>query len=242
MTTNLPQLGELWGWSATEVRAVKQSPDGEEVVVIARHRLPDHAWLKNRWWLTRRHGTWKVYGLENLDVPNRLSMLMGLALQKAPTADEVARLQRIAQASRSINEAIMASIRQDVEGGEEALAEHAATTLPPRMKAIRQLAHGMLLFQKQQHLEAIARFDRAAALHADMPLLDLFRGMSYNWLGNWAEGSSTSTPTAACSATRPTCCSTAATPCAAWAGSPRRRPTTARRSTTTRRTRRRSSA
>lgn len=185
LAKTLPMMGEGWGWTTTEVRNVKRSPDGEEVVVIARHRLINGGWLKNRWWLTRRGGTWKVYDTENLDVPGRISTHLGLPLQQAPSAVDLVRLRQLSAASQAVQAALVALDRQDLKAAEASLAAHNATPLPPIMDSVRQMAHGMLLIDKGQYQEALDRLDRADRLQPDMPVLHLLRGAAHNGLGQW---------------------------------------------------------
>jgi uncharacterized protein HemY len=176
----LVQQGGLIRWTTTDIRGVKKLAD-HELVVIVRHHDEDGSDLKMRWWLTRRSGTYKVYDFEEINTAMRASTLaVGLFAELGANVGDVAAFRR---AMTCIREAAMALVREDVDTAERKLKEIAGVKLPTKIEAVRLLMNGVVHIEREQYQEALDTVDRAAACHADMPVLDLLRAIALNGLG-----------------------------------------------------------
>jgi predicted Zn-dependent protease len=178
--TSFTQRAILFQWTTSEIRKIKKIND-EEAVVIARHKHPNQATLKVRWWVTRRSGGWKVYDLEDLDVGMRFSTTVASVM-----AQGAGRLSDISKAAITIGEVFQALAGNDVDTAENKLKPVPAQ-LPPHLQTLRRLATGVIHLHREQYQEALDALDSAKRLHADMPIADYLRGVAYNRLGKWEQ-------------------------------------------------------
>ena len=76
---------------------------------------------------------------------------------------------------------------QDWDAAEVSLKSLQTAPYPPRIESLRMLGQGLLLAGRHKHKEALAMFDKTAAMSAEMAYLNLGRAASYNALGRHAE-------------------------------------------------------
>jgi tetratricopeptide (TPR) repeat protein len=179
LSQTLAQQAPLLAWSTFEVRSVKRL-QGNEAVVIARHRDDAGNTLKMRWWVTRLPGTWKVYDLEDLDMGVRLSAEMGTAVAGGP-----GRAAGMARHAAVLRDAMVALTRGDVDTAERRLREVDGVRLPGKLEAVRLLAHAVVHLQRERPRQALDTIAKARARHPDMPVLDMLEGTTLNQLGQW---------------------------------------------------------
>lgn len=173
----LAQRGQLFHWDETDIRNVKKL-NNDEAVIIARHKHPNGASLKMRWWVTRRNGEWQIYDFEDLDGASRISTEMAAILGQG-----IGRALEIGRAVRIIAEATNAVASGDPDGAEQKLAQVRAVQLPPRFESSRQLANGLVLLHRQKNAEALQALEAAHRFQPDFPLADYLRGVALNRLG-----------------------------------------------------------
>jgi predicted Zn-dependent protease len=180
MTRAMVNSGKTLGWARTEIRSFKLLADGNEALVITRHR--DNNFLaKMRWWLTQQEGTWQVYDFEDLDAGLRMSTLMAMLLPRGgglpvvppDWAAAAPVLQRAGEALRG----------GDFPGAERALAQIKDVRLPAPLDAVRWLASGSAKVGQRDFQAALRCLDKARALNPDMPCLDFLYGVVYNQTG-----------------------------------------------------------
>ncbi len=164
-------------WNAIEIRNIKKR-NNDEAVVIARHKVPNGAWLKLRWWVTRRNGDWKIYDFEDLDMARRVSSDMALWLGRGGE-----RAMKMGPAVQNIIDSMQAVEQGDLDGAEQKLAQARGVQLPPRFESMHQLANGMLLLHRGKFADALKALDEAHRLHPDLPIADFLRGMALSRLG-----------------------------------------------------------
>ncbi len=176
----MQQQAPLLVWTGTDIKNIKML-EGNEAVVIARHRVEAGMFLKMRWWVTKRTGTWRLYDMEDLDVGLRISTT-------AVTIVEVGlgNVPELARAMNQLRDAIQAvALRRDPNAAEKILGQIAAVKFPKRLDGVRSLVIGLVRLQRGQAKEALAAFEQAHRLHPDMPCLDLTKAIAFNDLGDW---------------------------------------------------------
>jgi tetratricopeptide (TPR) repeat protein len=181
MGRSMAQRAPLLAWAGTEIRHVKKL-EGNEAVVIARHRTGEGVSLKLRWWVTKRPGAWKVHDMEDLDTGLRVSTTMG-TLAGAGFGD----VRGTAAGLNHVCEAILAAgTRQDADAAERHLRLAQGVKLPAKLEGLRHLATGLVRLQREQFKEALEALGQARRFNPDMPLLDFLEGVACNRLGDWA--------------------------------------------------------
>src|SRR5262249_7853548 len=55
----------LLKWNSSEVKHLKKLPGGEAIAIVL-HRDAQGNFLRMRWWVTNRTGSWRVFDLEDL--------------------------------------------------------------------------------------------------------------------------------------------------------------------------------
>jgi tetratricopeptide (TPR) repeat protein len=178
--SSLAKAALLMHWTESDIRNVKKLND-QEAVVIVRHKHPNGALLKMRWWVTRRSGTWKVYDFEDLDMGMRMSTTAGSFAGQA-----IGRLAEIRRATSTLSEALQTVVlQQDPDGAEKKLQQVARVKLPKLLEVLRSLVRGLIRFQQGRYQEALDAFEEAGRFQADMPVLDFWKGTTLNRLGKW---------------------------------------------------------
>lgn len=177
----LAQKSGEFRWVSTEIRHVKNL-DGNEAIVIARHRGPDGDYLKLRWWVTKESGSWQVFDLEELTTGIRVSTAIGMAASGGlGGANDLSRAMNVIQAAN-------AAVRiGDPAGAERQLQQIAGTALPPFVEALRNTTKGLIQLHRGNFELALAEFDRAGRFNLDMPLIRLLRGIALHRLKRWEE-------------------------------------------------------
>ncbi|HWG44368.1 MAG TPA: tetratricopeptide repeat protein [Gemmataceae bacterium] len=179
---SLAQRAQFLRWTTSEIRNVKKL-NNDEAVVIVRHKHPNEASLKMRWWVTRRDGPWKIYDMEDLDMGTRLSVAM-----VALVGQGLNNITTIGTAVKTINEALEAvALRQDADSAEKKLKQVAGVKLPPQMEAMRFLVTGIVHLQRERAAEALEALETAGRYQPDMPILDYLKGDALNRLGQYAK-------------------------------------------------------
>jgi tetratricopeptide (TPR) repeat protein len=172
--------GLLPGWGRTEIRSVRLLADGNEAVVIARHR--DANINKMRWWLIREDGVWRVYDFEDVDITGiRLSSMLGSLRPVRAGLPEVP--QAWARASVTIQDAAAAVRRGDYAGARRTLQGMDMAALHARLEAVRWQLLGAATVGLRDFYNALPCLDRARALNFDMPYLDMLYAAAYNHSG-----------------------------------------------------------
>jgi tetratricopeptide (TPR) repeat protein len=173
----LAQRGQMFNWDETDIRTVKKL-NNDEAVIITRHKHPNGASLKMRWWVTRRNGDWQIYDFEDLDWASRISTEMVALLGQG-----LGQAVEIGRAFRTIAEALHAIAQRDLDRAEQKLAQVRGVQLPPRFESPRQLANGLVLLHRHQNAEALKALEEAHRLQPDFPVADFLRGVALNRLG-----------------------------------------------------------
>src|SRR5262245_45334063 len=147
----LAQQAPLMEFDDTEIRHLRKL-EGNEAVVIVRHRGRDGVSLKIRYWVSKRSGSWRIYDMGDLDVGMRMSAAMGVVAEAG-----FANAQGIARAVQGLQQALVAAaVQHDVDTAERRLAEVAGIALPKKLDALRFLVKGMLASQRNQFEQALA--------------------------------------------------------------------------------------
>jgi tetratricopeptide (TPR) repeat protein len=176
----LARRAEFVQWSSSEVRSVRKLND-DEALVIGRHRHPNGGSLKQRWWVTRRSGVWKVYDLEDLDTGIRFSTSAASAM-----AGNVLASSAKGRAMQTLGDVLQdIAVQKDLDKAEKKLNEMARVDLPAPFEAVRLFGLGMILLGRGQAQEALDQFGKARRLRPDMPILDLSEGTAFNHLEKW---------------------------------------------------------
>jgi predicted Zn-dependent protease len=182
MDQALQRQAEVDLWTSFEIRNLKKL-QGNEAVVIVRHKAADGTITKIRWWVSKRTGQWKVYDYEDLDTSMRISTVMASVIQggirNAPAAGK---------AMQNIGEAMIAlGLHQDADAAERKLQAAAGVPLPRPAEGLRHLAQGMIHLQRNRVEDALASWEQSHRSHPDMPALDLFKAVAYNRLARWED-------------------------------------------------------
>lgn len=167
-------------WTETEFRSVKKL-QGNEAVVIARHRAPDGTTFKMRWWVSKRTGVWRVFDYEDLDAGMRVTTVVASISQMG-----IGKVAGVSAALQKVQHALMAAIERNPDVAERHLRQAAGVQLPRQLEAMRSLVQGLIHIQRNQPKEALAAFDEARGLNPDMPILDLLKAGACNDLGDHA--------------------------------------------------------
>lgn len=168
-------------WRSSEIKDVTKL-EGNEAVVIVRHTDDDGDIHRLRWWVTKRSGEWQVYDFEDLSVGFQISTLVGSLF-----ASSSREMQGLLRGQNDLNEAIRAVVQADGDAANRHLQRILHLKLPRKFEAVRSVVTGMLHFFHEEHQEALAAFDRANELCADMPILDLLRAQVFDKLGDWRQ-------------------------------------------------------
>lgn len=180
MTRSLEKQAPLLAWKDCEIKQVKKLRR-LEAVIIARHRHDEGAIAKMRWWVTKRDGTWRIYDMEDLEMGMRISAGASTLLAGGP--GQAQRLQEFARATECLREVINSlGVKHDVDAAERKLREIEHVALPRPYEAMRWMLTASIQIQRGQHRDALATLDRAHGFHAEMPILDLLKGMACNGL------------------------------------------------------------
>ncbi len=179
----LARNAEFLNWRETEIRSVKLIAR-DDVAVIARHTTGDDgSFLRMRWWLVKSGDGWKVYDYEDLSTSLRFTLSVGVMLQEANQGGAIkensARLKKLGDVRLALN-------AQNYDKADEILKSLGGKELPRMMEALRHLFEGLVQSSRGNAQLALEKYDAAHRFHADMPCLDLFKGVSHNVLGNWA--------------------------------------------------------
>ena len=172
-------------WDDSEIRDVKKlegaDPGFNEATVIVRHRHPEGFFLRIRWWVTKRQGTWRLYDLEDLDTGLRTSSLPGTLKEVAAgQAHEVTRaLPLLGQAIADV------TVHNDPVGADQKLAQIAEVKLPRKIDAARHMITARLRAEQGRNEEALRHADQALELNPEMHVLNLIRGIAFNNQKQW---------------------------------------------------------
>ncbi len=169
----------LWTTGSSDVRKVTRV-NGDDVVVIARHKLASGVWIKLRWGVSRRTGQWKFHDMEDLVTGIHYPLLV---------AREAARGQRkVDQESAAIHtlsEVSEALAEKKPEVALEKLDSIKSVPLPTNLEPARYLMRCMALLARKKPNEALEAVDRALALQPDLPGGDWDKGVCYLQLSQW---------------------------------------------------------
>ena len=167
-------------WVEFEFRSTKRLASDEAVVII-RHVASNRDVRRMRWWLSKRHGTWKIFDMEDLDLGIRHSVRVASVIaQGFDKAQDVA--------SDKLNEAMDAlRVNRDADAADRLLQQVANEKLPKEWEAYRWLVVSQVQMQRNQWEEALKSCDRANEYRREFPILDLLRGICYNALGKGKE-------------------------------------------------------
>ncbi|MCI0682397.1 MAG: hypothetical protein L0Y71_09850 [Gemmataceae bacterium] len=175
------QQAVFLNWTETEIRSVKKL-QGNEAVVIARHRGADGTTFKLRWWFSKRTGAWRVFDYEDLDAGMRVTTVMAsMTAQMTP-----GKVAGITAAVQHLQQAMVAAIQRNPEAAERHLRQTDGFQLPRELDALRSMTRGLVHIQRNQPKEALASFDKAQGFNPDMPILQLLKAMACNDLGEHA--------------------------------------------------------
>jgi tetratricopeptide (TPR) repeat protein len=167
-------------WSSFEIRNVKKL-QGNEAVVIARHRDGNGQVLRLRWWVTKLSGTWKVFDYDPLDAAPRLSA--AFAINVAGNDDP---LQPVAKALFTISDAAATNFKKKgAQQAQEKLQSVAGVPLPRIGEAMRCLAEAIIHLENRQYAAAQEAAVRGLDHGMDVPALILVRSVAQAGLGEW---------------------------------------------------------
>lgn len=169
------------GYRRREVRLIRSiSPD--DAVILLRHWDDEGNALRERWWVTRRSGTWKVFDHENVDFAMRSSATYA-ALLTAAFGGDFAATDFITDVE---------AVNGFIHDGNLGEAERRLQRLSPRrysgpIESYRIFHRGLLLSARDKDAEALAEFDKAAREQPASAAIDLHRGVALNQLGRHDE-------------------------------------------------------
>jgi tetratricopeptide (TPR) repeat protein/uncharacterized protein HemY len=176
LTQSMRRVAPMVQWKSFEIRSTKNQPDGDAVVLV-RHEQQGGGVLKMRWWVSHRSGSWKIYDFEDLSTGLRITAIeasvfgQGVNLPQATLG-----IQKVGEAMQDV------ALRQDLDGAEKKLQEIAHLKLPREIEAVRHLTLAMIHLHRNQPQPALDAMDQAQTFQADMPILDLLRGLALNQL------------------------------------------------------------
>jgi predicted Zn-dependent protease len=178
MSNALAQQAPLMEWVDFEIRRVKKL-EGNEAMVIVRHRTSDGMFLKMRWWVTKRPGSWKIFDFEDLDGGLRFSTL----------AADVGRdrLQQGLSGMEHLRQAMLSAANNDADGAERALNQIGGQNFPKKFEAVRHLIHALVHLQRQNAQAALDAMEQVQRFNPDMPILDRLKGTAFNLQGRWED-------------------------------------------------------
>lgn len=168
-------------WTETEIRSVKKL-QGNEAVVIARHRAANGIIFKMRWWVSKQTGAWRVFDYEDLDAGMRVTTLVGSIGQLG-----VAKAAGVAAAVQAVQQAAVATVERNPDAAERHLRRTDGVAMPRELEAMRSMVQGLIHLQRNLPKEALAAFDAAQGFNPDMPILKLLKASACNDLGQHAE-------------------------------------------------------
>jgi tetratricopeptide (TPR) repeat protein len=178
---SMRQQAGLLTWKKSEIKNIKKL-EGNEAVVIVRH-FKDEGTLKMRWWVTKRHGTWQVFDLEDLELGLRYTANAGGLLALNPVE-----MQKVSAGMAHVRQALTAvGVQRDPEAADKHLHQAAGIQFPAQQQAFFHLVTGLVRLQQGKNAEALAAFDNAGRSNPDMPGLDAVKGIALNRLGRWDE-------------------------------------------------------
>ncbi len=175
-----PQLA----WSSADILHIRKQ-NANDFAVVVRHRVvAENLNFHFRWWITRRHGAWRVYDMEDIGLGHCISALTGVAAE----GRELAELQRLRAAIGKLREARAAVVvRSDANAAERALQGVDAVALPPHLDAIRWAVAALVPMERGQPRGVLDAVAKARAHKADLPVLDLFEGIGCNRIGQYEQ-------------------------------------------------------
>ena len=178
MSKAMAQHAPLLEWATFEIRRVKKL-EGNEAMVIVRHRTKDGFFLKMRWWVTKQPGSWKIFDFEDLDGGLRFSTLA------ADMGKD--RLQQGLPGMASLHQAMLSAANNDPDGAERALNQIANQNFPKKIEAMRHLIHALVHLERQNSQAALDSMEQIQRFNPDMPVVDRLKGTAYNLQGKWAD-------------------------------------------------------
>lgn len=173
------RMAHAYRWRRVDIKRIKILDASGEAAVVFRMWPTDGPVRKERWWLTKASGQWKVYDLENLDIGGRMSV--GIAMVSA-SKDKMS--VKWEQARRNFRTATQARLAGDLVEAERLMLEPRDAELPAEMEAIRWMGMGSIKLDQMQFEQALELYDKAESLNPAMPALDHLRALAHNMLGN----------------------------------------------------------
>jgi tetratricopeptide (TPR) repeat protein len=180
---------KIWrtlGWKRIDVRKIRFTAERTEALVYFRVRGDgDEPGGKLRWWMHKTSAGWKLFDGEDLEAGSRMSSLLAAVLAAAgrPGAGPPQWVKDLPH----VNQALQKLAVGDLDGARAELSRVSSSALPPMFEALRQFAQGSLELQQGRLQEALACYERAERLNADMPVVDMCKAGTLNGLGRHAE-------------------------------------------------------
>ncbi|MGE3806309.1 MAG: hypothetical protein AB7K24_16695 [Gemmataceae bacterium] len=174
LTHALELHARMLAWRRSELCHFERLPD-DNLVLIARHYTEADT-RRMRWWLTRRHGTWKIYDLEDLDFGIRFSADVAAVALPHRKDLEAARLLREAISQiNAENDARATQLLKQVGDGE----------LPPPLETVRALVKARVAFNIQDNVQCLEQIALGRKHRPDMPIFDYLGGLAHNDQGEY---------------------------------------------------------
>lgn len=175
----LAQNGKLLGWDRSQIKRVRFRDERlDEAIVYVRHWDAENAInQKMRWWVKKSPAGWKIYDYEELNTSLRISTLMSQLLAQGTPGG---RLPTWARDFQKLMAAAVALSEQDFAKAEATLKPLAQSHFPKQMEAVRLTLLGVAIMGQGRFEEALQEWDRAEAIHADLPVLASLRAIAFN--------------------------------------------------------------
>jgi tetratricopeptide (TPR) repeat protein len=157
------------------IRHVRESPDGNLVVITA-HRRGNKEIGLHRWWVNKRAGLWRIADQENLHFCIPLSATVGA------NRENIGRQNDIATLNNATNFLVE---NRNSEEAERLLKTVRPGVLPRRMLGTYHHLQAVTHMIRGRHQECLNACDEALAAHPDLPRSHVLRAISLSGLGKY---------------------------------------------------------
>ncbi len=181
MPPTLLGMGQAWNWTRHEIVRVERAGEGPDVVAWMKGWDDSGVVTRVRWWLMPADESWRVYDWEDVLMPIRASVAMGLSLAEQIHPDGPRRPEWL-QYAEDFQAAVSAVDAGDIEGMALRLARIRKAELPPLLSAVRHVLEAGYWAGVERHARALVHLASAERLVPDMPYASLLRAVCCNEL------------------------------------------------------------
>ncbi|MCZ7644202.1 MAG: CDC27 family protein [Planctomycetota bacterium] len=165
--------GENFAWERFKVQRVHPLAARGEAIVYVKSWSPENDTAVRRWWLRSAERGFRAFDFEDLDMPVRMSYLVGTVMARTASDPE---------ADKKDVEELLNALRRatDAEAEEEDPFEDLPAGMPRAFDALHLVARATTDMSNGDYAEALAKAEEAAVLRPDFPILDLIRATAWN--------------------------------------------------------------